>query len=86
MELDDETREFLTVNTHRGLCRPRRLQFGVHSITGIFQREMDLRLSHIPRVQVPEDYIAIGGLTAGEHCENLIKVCVALREADLTVI
>ena len=47
---------------------------------------MDCRLSHIQRVKVRVDDIAIGGLTDEEHCENLIKVCVALREAGLTVI
>ena len=32
------------------------------------------------------DDIAIGELTGEEHRENLIKVCVTLREAGLTVI
>ena len=38
LELDEAARELLTINTHRGLYRPRRLQFGIHSATGIFQR------------------------------------------------
>ena len=37
--LESESRKLLTINTHRGLFEPSRLQFGVHSATGIFQRE-----------------------------------------------
>ena len=38
LELDDESREYLTINTPKGLFQPARLQFGVHSATGMFQR------------------------------------------------
>ena len=50
--LDNESREYLTVNTHCGLFQPTRLQFGVHSASGVFQREMEKRLSHIPFTSV----------------------------------
>ena len=29
------------VNTHKGLFRPTRLMFGVHSASGVFQREIE---------------------------------------------
>ena len=38
--LAPESRSLLIVNTHKGLFQPRHLQFGVHSASGIFQREM----------------------------------------------
>ena len=38
VELDESSRELLTVNTHKGLYQPERLQYGVHSATGIFQQ------------------------------------------------
>ena len=41
LELDEASQEFLTVNTHKGLFRPTRLMFGVHSASGVFQREME---------------------------------------------
>ena len=41
LELDETSRELLTINKHRGIYQPHRLQFGVHSVIGIFQREMD---------------------------------------------
>jgi hypothetical protein len=31
LELDEASQEYLTVNTHRGLFKPTRLMFGVHS-------------------------------------------------------
>ena len=34
--LDNESREYLTVNTHCGLFQSIRLQFGVHSASGVF--------------------------------------------------
>ena len=59
LKLSEESRELLTINTHKGLYQPERLQFGVHSATGIFQREMDKRLSSIPLVKVRVDDILV---------------------------
>ena len=49
--LDEKSRRVLTVNTHSRLFEPLMLQFEVHSATGIFQREIEKRLSHfhLPR-------------------------------------
>ena len=85
LELDEAARELLTINTHRGLYRPRRLQFGIHSATGIFQREMDKRLRHIPFVIVRVDEILVSGRNDAEHLHNLKVVLSVLKEAGLTV-
>ena len=85
LELDEESRELLTINTQLGLYRPKRLQFGVHSATGIFQREMDNRLRKIPFVKVRVDDILISGRNDAEHIENLRAVLRVLKEAGLTV-
>ena len=53
--------ELLTVNTHRGLYQPTRLQFGDHSATGIFQQDMDKRLKDIPFLKDRVDNILISG-------------------------
>ena len=50
--LSQNLRELLTINTHKGLFQPTRLQFGVHSVSGIFQRELESRLASIPSVKV----------------------------------
>ena len=49
LELGEDSQELLTINTHKWLFRPSRLQFGVHSAAGIFQRELEKRLAGIPR-------------------------------------
>ena len=85
LELDEESRELLTINTHMGLYRPKRLQFGVHSATGIFQREMDNRLRRIPFVKVRVDDILVSGRNDKEHLQNLRAVLQILKESGLTV-
>ena len=85
LELDESTQELLTISTHKGLYQPARLQFGVHSATGIFQRVMDQRLAGIPNVHVRVDDILVTGKDDDEHMKNLRSVLVALREAGLTV-
>lgn len=83
LELDAETQELLTVNTHQGLYQPTRLQFGVHSATGIFQREMDKRLKNIPFCKVRVDDILVSGSDDSSHLKNLYSVFAALDKAGL---
>jgi hypothetical protein len=52
IELDEESRVAVMLNTHRGLFRPTRLPFGVNSAPGIFQRIMDGLLAGLPGVAV----------------------------------
>ena len=72
--LDEQSQECLTINTHKGLYKPTRLQFGVHSAAGIFQREMEKRLSHVPFTTVRVDDILISGRNDAEHLKNLTDV------------
>ena len=83
LELDEETREYLTINTHHGLYRPTRLQFGLHSATGIFQREMDRRLRYMPCTKVRVDDILISGKNNKEHLRNLSSVLSAIESSGL---
>ena len=85
LELDESTRELLTISTQKGLYQPCRLQFVVHSATGIFQREMDKRLAGITSVKVRVDDILITGKDDMEHLGNLEKVIQRLSEVGLTV-
>ena len=41
LELDEESKQYTVINTHRGLFRFNRLPFGISSAPGIFQRTMD---------------------------------------------
>ena len=85
LELDDASRELLTVNTHRGLYQPSRLQFGVHSATGIFQREMEKALNGISYVLVRIDDILVTGKDDWGHFVILFSVLWALESSGFTV-
>ena len=85
LELDDGSRELLTINTHQGLYQPTRLQFGVHSATGMFQREMDSRLCRIPMTKVRVDDILVSGKNDEEHLQNLRQVLKELECSGLTL-
>ncbi len=85
LQLDEESQELLTVSTHKGLYQPNRLQYGVHSATGIFQREIERVLKGISKVWVRVDDILVTGKDDIEHLLNVIKVLDALLDAGLTV-
>ncbi|CAG2226124.1 unnamed protein product [Mytilus edulis] len=48
--LDEESRTYVTINTHKGLYQYNCLPFGVSSAPGIFQRTMENLLQGIPKV------------------------------------
>ena len=73
------------MNTHQGLYQPERLQYGVHSATGIFQREIERVLKGIPHVLVRVDDILVTGRNCIEHFVVLMKVLDALEDSGLTV-
>uniref|UniRef100_A0A3B3RQE8 ribonuclease H n=1 Tax=Paramormyrops kingsleyae TaxID=1676925 RepID=A0A3B3RQE8_9TELE len=83
LPLDNEAADLLTINTHRGLFRARRLQFGVSTAVSIFQRFMDTLLAGIPGVQRYLDDILISGKTMEEHNARLRAVLKCFAEAGL---
>ena len=81
--LSEDSRQVLTINTHRGLLRPTRMQFGLHSASGIFQRELETRLAPVPRTIVRVDDILITGKDDEEHLKNLNMVLEILKKNGL---
>ena len=79
--VDEESREALTINTHRGLFRPTRLPFGLSSSPGVFQRIMDGLLAGLPGVCVYLDDIIVTGRNQEEHQENVRRVLQKLKNA-----
>ena len=79
--LDEDSKQLLVVNTHRGLFRYNRLPFGVSSAPGIFQRTMETLLQDIPHVVVYIDDILITGPTEEAHLNTLDKVLDRLETA-----
>ena len=85
LELEDDARELLTVNTHRGLYRYRRLNYGVASATAIFQSTMDKILQGIPRTCCYLDDILISARSVAEHNEILEQVFARLLQYGVKV-
>ncbi|KFD64486.1 hypothetical protein M514_23333 [Trichuris suis] len=80
VELDDESKKFLVINTHKGLFQYNRLPFGVASAPAIFQKIMDTMLAGIPNVAAYLDDIILTGKTDEEHRATLREVLRQLEE------
>ena len=52
VELDESSRQFTVINTHKGLFEYTRLPFGISSAPAVFQRVMEGLLQDIPGVVV----------------------------------
>lgn len=83
MILDEESKKYVTVNTHRGIFTYNRLPFGVVSAPDIFRRTMEGLLKGIPLVVVYLDDILVSGEDEADHLKNLAEVLSRLEEAGL---
>ncbi len=84
--LEDQSKKFTTINTHKGLFQFNRLPYGVSSSQGIFQRTIENLLQGIPFVVVRVDDILVSGSNDEEHLANLEEVLRRLSEAGLGVV
>ena len=80
--LDDDSRNLVTVNTHRGLYR---LPFGIVSAPAIFQKTMDTILQGIAGVICYLDDIPITGASDEEHLKNLEAVLQRFQNHGIRV-
>ncbi len=81
--LDEDSKKYVVINTHRGLYRYNRLPFGVSSAPGIFQRVMESLLGGIPGVAVHIDDILVTEKSTSEHLSALDDVLARLKKAGL---
>ena len=80
VEIDEESKEMLTINTHRGLFRYNRLPFGVKSAPGIFQQIMDAMICGLKGVAAYLDDVIVTGRTDAEHRQNLEALLRRIQE------
>ncbi|XP_055354393.1 uncharacterized protein K02A2.6-like [Paramacrobiotus metropolitanus] len=85
IELDDESKELVVINTHKGLFRYNRLPFGVASGPSIFQQIIERILQGCEGVAVYIDDIIVTGKTDEEHQRNLEAVLERLEKYGLRV-
>ena len=83
VQLDEASRQYVTINTHKGLFCYNRLPFGISSAPSIFQRIMDTLLQGIDGVSVYIDDILVTGKTTQEHLEHLEEVLKRLENAGM---
>ena len=81
--LDEESKKFVTVNTHKGLFTYKVLPFGVSSSPAIFQRTIEGVLQGIPHVAIFLDDILLTGRNDREHLHTLKVVLQRLQDAGL---
>ena len=85
LELDDNSKSYLTINTHKGLYKYNRLVFGIASSPAIWQRTIDQVLDGLPNTSCILDDTIITGKTDEEHLTNLQTVLKRLQDYNLRV-
>jgi len=83
LPLDPDSQQFVSINTHRGLYRYKRLPFGIASSPAIFQRTMDIILQGLEHVAAIQDDILITGKDDEQHIQTLDTVLSRLDSYGL---
>ena len=83
LPLAEDSKKFVTINTHKDLFVYNRLPFGVSSAPSILQRTMETLLAGLPGVAVFIDDILVTGSSTEEHSSNLDMVLSKLASAGL---
>ncbi|KRZ80004.1 Uncharacterized protein T10_3602 [Trichinella papuae] len=82
-EVDEASAELQTIITHKGAFKAKRLQFGIASAPGIFQRFMDSLLANLDGVVPYFDDMLIVADSQHELLEVLRRVFDRLRNAGI---
>ena len=83
LTLAEESREYTTINTPKGLFQFKRLPFGVASATAIFQRTIEGILKGMPFTVVRVDDILVSGMDDMDHLQNVHEILQRLERAGL---
>ena len=81
--LSEASKQYVTINTHKGLYRYNRLPFGIAAAPSIFQRLMETLLQGIPHVSIYLDDILITGTSEDDHLKTLDQVLTRIELAGL---
>ena len=85
LEMSEDSKSYLTINTHKGLYSYNRLVFGIAASPSIWQRTMDQILKDIPNTSCILDDIIITGESDEEHLKTLETVLQRLQDYNLRV-
>ena len=81
--LEQQSRQLVTINTHKGLYCYNRLPFGISAAPSIFQQTMENLLQGIPNTCIYLDDVLITGDSQQSHLANLEAVLCKLQTAGL---
>lgn len=85
VEVDEDSRELLTINTHRGLYRYNRLSPGVKPAPGAFQQIVDTMMAGTNGAAAYLDDILVGGVDEADHWRNLQAVLKRIQDYGFTI-
>ncbi|XP_065081597.1 uncharacterized protein K02A2.6-like [Ochlerotatus camptorhynchus] len=85
VEVDEASRDLLTVNTHRGLYRYYRLPPGVKASPGAFQQLVDTMLIGLKQTSGYIDDVIAGGVDEVDNQLNLQAVLQRVQEYGFTI-
>ena len=83
LNVDKESQEYLTINTHKGLYSSLKLPYGDKSSAKIFQAKMDQILQGIDKCVCKQDDILVGGNDWQENLKILAEVLDRLHKYNL---
>ncbi|XP_037043751.1 uncharacterized protein K02A2.6-like [Bradysia coprophila] len=78
--VDESSKKYITINTHRGLFQFNRLPFGVKVASAVFQQIIDAMIAGLDRTCGYQDDITVNGRTIEEHNRNLIALFERIKE------
>lgn len=85
IEVDDDTKKLLVINTHRGMYTFNRLAQGVRSAPGAFQQCMEKMVAGINGVFPYLDDVVVATPTREENVNAVIQVFKRLHQYNITV-
>lgn len=85
IEVDDQSKELLIINTHIGLFKYNRLSFGIKTAPTIFQQVMDQLSKSLKGVVTYMDDIFVHGHTKEAHDKALIRLMTTVKEHGLRI-
>ena len=80
MTLTEESKNYTTITTHKGLFRYTRMPFGIACAPAKFQRAIEQVLQGLNGVGAYMDYLIVIGATPEQHLQNLEAVLCRLAE------
>lgn len=85
VQTHENSRELLTINTHRGLFRYHRLPFGVKVAPGAFQQVIDMMIAGLTGTSAYLDDILVSGKSKEDHDKNLTRLFERIELFGFTI-